>query len=81
MKITRSQLKKLIKEEWEDSMGQEVHLVTVGYEAMPIGIFSTREAAQQGILKDIEYVHQEMGDATVTKWDYRIQKFVLDRGR
>ena len=81
MKITKTQLRQIIKEELEGSMGQKVYLVTAGNEAMPIGIFSTKEEAQQGILKDVEYEHQEMGDTTVTEKDYRIQEFVLGRGR
>ena len=62
-------------------MGRKVYLVSAGHYGMPIGIFSTREEAQQGILKDIEYEHQEMGDKTVTEKDYRIQEFVLGKGR
>jgi len=81
MKITKTQLKQIIKEELEGSMGQKVYLVSAGHYGMPIGIFSTREEAQQGILKDIEYEHQEMGDKTVTEKDYRIQEFVLGKGR
>ncbi len=81
MKITKTQLKKIIKEELEGSVGQKVYLVSAGHYGMPIGIFSTREDAQQGIIKDIEYEHQELGDTTVTEKDYRIQEFVLGRGR
>ena len=84
MKITKRQLQRIIKEELEDSMGQKVYLV-VGFflgsrEQYPIGIFSTREEAQQGIIKDVEYEHQG-GNTSAIEEDYRIKEFVLNRGR
>jgi precorrin-6B methylase 2 len=59
MKITKTKLKHIIKEELDSAMGQKVYLVTVGYGSTAVGIFSSREAAEKAVLEDIEAEHQE----------------------
>jgi len=94
MKITKTKLKQLIKEELDSEMGQKVYLVTVGYGSTAVGIFSSREAAEEGVLRDIELEHQEQArarsagvradygaDTTAKLEDYNIDEYTLDKGR
>ena len=102
MKITKSKLRQVIKEEFDSEMGhetvadrkwadnpnrtqdahgQKAYLVTVGYGSTAVGIFSSMEAAEEAVLKDIEYEHREMGDTAVKREDYDIDELELDKGR
>jgi hypothetical protein len=94
MKLTKTKLKQLIKEELDGAMGQKVYLVTAGYDSMAIGIFSSMETAKEAVLKDIEAEHQEQArerlagvradygaDTTVKREDYNIDEYILDKGR
>jgi len=81
MKITKTRLKQIIKEELDSATGQKVYLVTVGYGSMAVGIFSSREAAEEGVLKDIEgLTHRDLHD-DVEREDYDIDEYVLNKGR
>ena len=94
MKITKSKLQQLIKEELDSAMGQKVYLVTAGFDSMAVGIFSSMEAAEEAVLRDIESEHQEQArerlagvradygaDTTAKREDYNIDEYILDKGR
>ena len=94
MKITKTRLKQLIKEELDSAMGQKVYLVTWGYDSESVGVFSSLKAAEEAVLRDIEFEHQEQArerldgtvadygaDTTVKKEDYYIEELELDKGR
>ena len=74
MKITKTKLKQIIKEELDSVMGQKVYLVTVGYGSMAVGIFSSREAAEEGVLRDIAHDPNP-------REDYNIDEYILDKRR
>ena len=88
MKITKTKLQQLIKEELDSEMGQKVYLVTVGYGSTAVGIFSSREAAEEAVLEDIESEHQEQArrsradygaDTTAKLEDYNIDEYTLNK--
>ena len=60
-------------------MGQKVYLVTVGYGSTAVGIFSSGEAAEEGVLRDIEGLTQE--GELAEREDYDIDEYILDKGR
>ena len=90
MRITKNQLRTIVKEELDTAMGQKVYLVTVGYGSTAVGIFSSMEAAEKAVLRDIESEHQEQAgrsradygaDTTAKREDYNIDEYILDKGR
>jgi len=79
MKITKTKLKQIIKEELNGAIAQKVYLVTVGYRSTAVGIFSSMEAAEEGMLRDIEGLTQE--GELAEREDYDIDEYILDKGR
>ena len=74
----------------QDAHGQKAYLVTVGYGSTAVGIFSSMEAAEEGVLRDIESERQEQAgrsradygaDTTAKREDYNIDEYTLDKGR